>query len=70
MVSLVGSDRPERLAKMDYQEKLDGLANEEIEVLKDNRSVSLSVLNDCSYLPMYRVKSARSVNEVQQGQED
>jgi len=37
MVSLAGSDRLERLAKMDYQEKLDGLANEGIEVLKDNR---------------------------------
>ena len=70
MVSLAELGRLERLAKMDYLEKLDGLANEGIEVLKDNRSVSLSVLNDRSYWPMYRVKWARSVNEVQQGQED
>ena len=37
MVSLVGLDRLERLVKMDYQEKLDGPANEGIEVQKDNR---------------------------------
>lgn len=30
----------------------------------------MSVLNDRYYWPMYRVKWARSVNEVQQGQED
>jgi len=37
MVSLAELGRLERLAKMDYLEKLDGLANEGIEVLKDNR---------------------------------
>ena len=37
MVFLVELDRLERLVKMDYQEKLDGLANEGIEEQKDNR---------------------------------
>ena len=37
MVSLVELGLLERLEKMDYPEKLDGLANEEIEALKDSR---------------------------------
>ena len=43
MVFLVELDRLERLVKMDYQEKLDGLANEGIEEQKDNRLDSYSI---------------------------